>query len=238
METEFTHSSLLIELDALFDTRLGTIGGVSQELFNDVISNNYHNRLGDFFPNISNEEYRRLYSLRDKKTLFRTMINSIGHLLRDFAKSTIKNSINSPFIYKPRILINVHPYDLTTEEEELIIKGVAIVTNGMADIKCINRTYEELTPMYVKNNLSIMILYEYYNWLEIHSANKLFKKTTCPEVTLLGPAIYINPINKTKIPKEDPFRAFELLAEPIINLKLLPIEMFSIAIKDSKQDTE
>ena len=87
----------------------------------------------------------------------------------------------------------------------------------------------------VVNIIYIIILYEYYKWILIHTENGNFNKRGCPEVGMIGPAIYFKDIEESPDENIDPFKAFEILASPFICLNLIHIENFSLALKLSKQ---
>ena len=237
MKEEATFSTVLIELDALMDTRMATVSTFGDEAIETVLLDHYHERLIDRFKGIDEAAFRSRYEQRDRGILFGSMITPMGNLLAEFAQKTLKNAISTPFKYRPKILINIHPYQLAPEEIKIILAAVIVKTQQLADVEIVNWSYDEITPAYVKDQLSILILYEYYRWLELHSANENFKKTSCPEVTLLGPAIRFVSGN---LPKDDSssvevFEAIQELAGPFIGLQLLPIEHFSLVLKPKKQ---
>lgn len=226
MTSEISYSSLLIELDCLFDTRLGALMLMGEETLKHALPQ-YFQRPIDYFKDINNNQFLHLYANRDKEVLKNTGITQFKNFIEEFVSKTNQQVMNSPFHYKPKIVINIHPYVLDEEEIKVIILGVKTFTKGHADIEVVDMPYEALTPSFLKANISIIILYEYYKWLDIHSASKAFKRTTCPEVTMMGPAIYFKKPSKIE---DEPFSDVEKLAAPFIGLKLLPVEFFSVLV--------
>lgn len=230
-------SVIFVELDTILDTRLATLFEFGDEVAKHNLLNGYHGRLMDVFKGVSESQYVEKYKNRNKSYLKNAIGTPILYFIKDFIKKTHQNSINSPFQLTPKIVINSYPYVLTDDEAEVIIKSVRDVTLGYADIQMVHMTHEEITPQYVRENLSILVIYEFHQWLEMHCANGNFKKTSCPEVGLIGPRVlFKRPPAGYKI-EQDPFEAFETLAEPFIRLALFPAEHFSSLIRQKTNET-
>ncbi len=232
---ELELSTMLVELDCLLDTRLSLLSELDDEKLRKVLDM-YHKRDIDQFPFYSFNRFKENYDKRDKSVLNNALITPVMFLIQEFVKKTLLQIINSPFHLKPKVIINIHPYELTEEEINDIIKLIVIKTNKECDVEVISRGVDRLTVGYVKENISIMVMYKYYEWIEFHSKNKAFEKLTCPDINLFGPAIYFLPKQPRSDIKEDPFTSMEELAKPLIGLKLFPVEYFSfIKIKPQQQ---
>jgi len=230
------YSTIFVELDALLDTRLAILANLNDEDLIKILKADYQHRPMDVFPGVNDDEFKELYKNRDKYILKNAIITPIGRLLREFSEKTLNQVLNTPFHYAPKVILNVHPYKLNDDEVSTIVTALRAVTNDLCDIEITNLPYEEITPAYVKRNISLLILYEYYKWLEVHSSNGMFNKITCPEVSMMGPAIYFKKITKEILQSdENPFEAIELLASPLIGLKLLSIDNFSAAYRTVKE---
>lgn len=238
-----SQSVLFVELDCLFDTRLATLYSFGEDQLVNTFDESYYERLEDQFVGIDTAEFNLRYSQRNKKVLKDALPTPLIKLISEFVESTLSNSLNSPFKYLPKIAINSYPYNLTDEEKKLICASLYLKLDSACDIEISDLTYEELTPQVVKKEYAIMILYEYHKWIELHSASGAFKTTTCPDVTLIGPAIYPNGLPSQTILSQckdlniSPFRSIELTAGPLINLMLLPVAHFSMGLKLKKNVT-
>lgn len=233
MNKDIPFSTIMVELDALLDTRIACLSHLSNEQIKEIMDKGYHTRLIDEFPYVSFNSFKKIYSQRSKSVLQDAIITPVVYLVKEFAIKKLKQISNSPFHEKPRIIINTHPYVLNDEEIISLAECLITVTEGYSDVQFVNLSKEELTVGYVKNNISILVMYESYEWLEYHGKIGAFPKITCPEVTLFAPAIYFKPRTPLK-EGEDPFKAMELITAPLIGLKLLPIELFSLVIKPVK----
>lgn len=224
-------SCLLIELDALFDTRMSTLWSIDTDIAAVAIAQGYHDRPFDVFPGLEDKVFKEKYANRNKSTLKGALITPMASFINEFTVQTLKNINNTPFHYTPTILVNIHPYKLTEEEIAVVIAGVRALTHNLATIEVVDMSYNEITPMYAKLNLSVMVLYEYDKWLDVHSSKGEWK-TTCPEVTMLAPRIYMKqPSAKPDLDEEDPFELMMKVTSLFINLVLLPIDQFSMVMK-------
>lgn len=223
VEKDLETANFFIELDVLFDTRLAVILKHTDKKPTKDFGKEYRNRISDIFPFLTN--FKELYDNRDKSILEYAFISRFILVLQEYSKRILDNANKSPYQFKPTLIVNTYPYKLSDDEISVLIKGLIVKTGGYCDIQAVNMSYEEITPKYVKENLGALSLYDFDKWIELHSVNKNFEETTCPEVMMFGPKI-----NKkdSSIPKEDDFRAYELIASPLIGINLLPIEYFCV----------
>jgi hypothetical protein len=229
------YSTLLIEYDALFDTRLALINSYGEEALSKILNNDYFTRTMDKFPTIDYNEFQLKYSQRNKSLLADAIITPIVYMVSDFVYSTMVNAINGPDPLEPRIIVNTYPYVCSNEENTVVKEQLVEITNGNAVIEFIFKSPLEIRPAYLRDNVELMIMYDYVSWIEAHSKTDVFKRITIPDVTLIGPKIsFIEPnasiLHLLKKDNIDPFKVLQEKIAPIINLKLLPIHMFSLNI--------
>ena len=226
---------IYIDLDALLDTRLSTIYGYGDEIMQGVLSDNYFDRLIDNFKGIDTDDFKTKYSNRTKSVLQNAIICKVIKMIRELVEIMLQQALTSPFHTGPKIFLNIYPYKLLPEEEDVIIRGLIHVTNKVADIEIINLNKDELTPEFIKDKLAILFKYEYNEWLDAQANN--FKEKPCPEVGVIVPAIYASKeptkeeydmLHENKI---SPFRAIEILSAPVIGLKLHEVELFCANLK-------
>lgn len=221
------YKTLLVELDCLLDTRFTTLWLQDPSLAEQALKDEYHKRLKDLFRGVEVEDFNNWYSKRDKRTLAQSLPTPMKFLVLDFCKKTIEQMLATPFNFKPRVEINIHPYNLTETEQELIRQTFITSTKDMVDVKIVSYDYEYLNPLFVKENYELMIMYHYGKWLDAQSVNKLWEKYTCPNVTLMAPMLYMDHkvnIQKDKLESFD--KAMDFL-KPFVELSLVPVEMFS-----------
>lgn len=238
-------SKLLVDLDSLLDTRLALIYQKGTGFTDRALGSNYYQRTIDSFPGLPFDKFREAYKAREKTLLQNAVLTKINFLVREFVMSTLQQVTTSPFHMQPVVLVNTYPYVLTEVEETSIIRAVVSMTGGRADVGVVNLSPQEVTPKYLKREISLAIMYEGAQWVETHSALGTFKNVTCPDVGLLCPGLLFKEpdergLEECKRIGKTPFQAFEELAAPLIGIKFIGVEHFCIDIKvrPSAQETE
>jgi hypothetical protein len=225
--------AIMVMLDALLDTRLGTIAKIDGSKLPEILSSDtYHIRDCDEFTGIDRDVFLKTYADRDIDTLSNSMLTNMVPLLKHFV-GVIKNDINkTPFETETDIEVNYYPYKLSVEEVSLIKLAIKSKVNNIANVEMISMSPTDLTPIHCKANYAVMVMYTYNEWL---IANKdLFESCLMPEVALFVPAIYFEPRpsdeNIEAISKEimPPMQALELLVSVFVNLQLIDVKYFSI----------
>ena len=236
-EEKIDFSTIHVDLDSLVDTRLGTL--IKHNLFdinNREHVEQYFKREIDEFPSISFNDFKDLYDKRDKSVLRLSVGTHINHLLRDFCCSTLVLPMTSPWTLKPRLCLNIYPYQLTEEEETIIMKGMIASLRDLADIYIISLSNEELTPEYVKEKFSMFIKYDMFRWLDTYDNETAFEKIRIPEIGSVGPAIFYKDPRKEKefqnyiAEGNNPFKELCKILKPVINLTTLPVAQFSAKV--------
>lgn len=227
-------ASIYVELDALLDTRLGTLAKISPDLAAQVLSNGYHARTTDTFTGVDSATFNTLYSQRDVETLKLSVVTGIVPVLRDLAEKLTEQMQNRPYHDAITLVVNLYPYQLDSEEQDLIGKSIATLLSGTASVEVVNIASINLTPLHCKQHFSSMVMYDYDSWMSLHTDN--FKLARLPDVLVFSPAIYFTGSEPTKEEMDfavnqanHPFVATEMAAAPLVDLQLIDIKYFSIA---------
>jgi hypothetical protein len=231
MATTSKPTRLLIDLDALFDTRLVVLSEMEGDALTAALKHGYHERVSDSFPGVDFNDFKERYKKRDKRTLAKAFVTPLINLIKEFAIESLRNVNNTPFHNKPIVVINEYPYKLLSAEAAEIVNGVRHMTNGMCDIETVYLEPAQLTPLYVKLNLALMIMYDYEDWLEIHAVNGNWKKHTAPDVTLLVPMMSKLDVTQVSKNMHDNFLEIQKAVAPFVDLKFINTENFSLVLK-------
>ena len=228
MSAELMYSTFFVELDTLLDTRLSVIARLGDDVLKNVLLNGYHTRKIDKFKGVDDNYFKEAYANRDKSLLKDTIITPVGPMVKEYVVKTLSRVGLTPYNFKPRVIVNVFPYKLLDKEIQVIKTAVVSMTNKLSDVEVVYMNYEEITPTFLKANVSIFSMYSYSDWLNIHGLNGNLKKKTIPEISLLGPRIYFL---ESQTYEDSAISAIEELVAPVVNLNLLPIVTFSCAIR-------
>lgn len=233
MSKDIEPSGLLIDLDALFDTRLGTlILNNYDDLVRIFVANKYHIRLDDGFNNmIDKDKFYENYAKRNKETLANSTLSLCIDIVKDFVATTLKTDPVNPIVFYPKIYINTYPYQLTKEETDNIILGIYSHLKCKAQVETVSLDPSMLTIDFINQNLSVIIMYEYNKWLDTQTELGNFNKGACPQVTLIGPRLFFKETPKSATEVDKTFTILDNIAKPFINLELLPSLFFSTFLK-------
>jgi hypothetical protein len=232
---EFEKVSFYVDLDALLDTRAGTLFRHDPKVLELNLQKDYYLRTTDEFEGIDFDLYRELYSKRDIETLKHSLVTRVMPMLMDFAKDTLRAIINSPYQRQPKVVINIFPYELSESTERYVIAAVRALSHGLFDVEVIRTSYENLTPSYVKSNFLFMAMYSYWEWLDAQAQNGEFEKTQCPHVTLIGPQLIKSKEAERLLKGIDAFDAIEKYSSPFIRLSLFPVAQFCADLQRIKE---
>lgn len=231
-----TRQGVYVDCDALWDTRLGTLARLSDDLAQKTLfSGSYHGRERDHFEHADMEAYKTLYAQRDGDTLSHSMRTGVADLVKQLAAALTEQAIARPYHSGPKIVVNLYPYSSTLSgiEKDEIHKVIATWVRLPAEqVELLSLSMEDLTPEFVRaSNIAAMFMYDPHSWMEAQS--EAFVKTRIPDVMLFGPAILQQAITDQDRSEflsnsMDPFKATEFLASPLVNLQLLAAEFFSI----------
>lgn len=237
-------SFILLMLDALFDTRIGTIAKHDTALASRVLSSgNYFKRETDEFEDITVEKFKELYAKRDVETLKLSIVTNMVFLLQRIVKDAMCADSMAPNDEKLIIHLNIWPYDnLNQDEIDMFRDCLRYYTYSYPEIVVISAPLDTLTPEYCKENYDIMIMYDYETYLETHL--EALQKLQMPQVSLIGPQMCRckkfdeeaeEEIKKMNI---DRYRAMEIGMTPIVALKLMPVSLYCISeqINPSNKD--
>ncbi len=208
--------SVLIELDALLDTRIGTVSRLNSDDAIKLIQNGaaYRTRLSDdlntLVPSINLDEYKGTYKARDADTLAVSSITPFVIILREIASQFETALIHTPLMERATIDVNVYPYKLTTEETMAIQQCISHYVNSvtmevkapkaataspsytaMVEVRMLNIPGANLDPGFIKAGYGTVILYDFWDgWLS-HFINYFAEGgTRLPQVTFIIPDLY------------------------------------------------
>jgi hypothetical protein len=231
-------SIVLVELDAILDTRLPVMGLIASQAALDASKDDrYFNRLIDDFSEINGigkDAFRQVYLKRDADVARASVITEIPFILNELVTHLEQEARDTPFLKQVQVEVNVYPYEFDAEERDMIALAVMSRCGIETEVKCIRIPPAHLTPQFCKGRYSGLILYNFRDWMEHHLEG--FKHVKMPRVSVMAPALYYD-----VVPADDAFvgdglsehiTAFQLSEVGCIELfalSLLPASNFSMA---------
>lgn len=218
---------ILISLDALLDTRSGALFRLDSDATSRLLKSRYYaGRVIDDFPGVDMAKYKAIYDQRDKRVLkYSSITNTVG-IVHDFVQRVMNKNLNAPVDMDVEVHLNIHPYKLTDNEKKTLIIALGCKLPLAPNVIVVDYSLDYLNPIFVKNTYNTMVMYDFFEWLEIHSANKLIEKHPVPEVTIFTPALLKFKDETTPTNLAEQFTNVMTVMQPFINVLFLPVDVF------------
>jgi hypothetical protein len=234
-----TNQTILIDLDAILDTRLGTVSRISQGAAAAVMNNGYWERDEDNFSKLSggeilNDEYAELYRKRDVETLKRSALTRIVDVLGPVTKALQEKQAARVEVKDICLKINIAPYEVTVAEGDEIATAMRAYVAVNTIIEVVNIPLEKLTPDNLDALCDIYIFYDYNEWFKVHG-NRLLEKPI-PMMTIMVPMLMANKdsvtdndlLDKDTGMAHDPFKLHQMILAEYIGVEFQPAFVFSV----------
>lgn len=237
---------IYIDLDSLFDTRLGTVAEINPALVPIALDQGHLTRNSDEYSFISTATYKSLYELRNSETLKLSPLTGCHKLLASAVVNMLKASIDSPDITGVKISVNIWPYKLTEKEIGDLLDLIVDKTGKLVQVEIIDVKFSDLTFKYCENKFDMLFIYDYMNFIENNIKAGNHKKSSLNDRMLIAPEIYLRSVSKeelNKVYKANPkvsgyttADAIKSLASPVVMLELVEPSIFSVDIELYQSD--
>lgn len=236
MKKHNIHKKILINADAAWDFRQGTMTKISPDFAALVTTQPeyYTRRLDRFGPSdnqLKPEIYEKVFK-RYQHDIFRISLKTeIYGFLLDLCKQYIKQVVYAPFLTDFSLEFNIYPIVLSEEEEREIIACLKELL-GELKFSIVRIAPEQLTLANVREHYTAMVMYNYHDWLNLH--HEEMKKSNIRDVGLFVPRLFFGDVTKLsdEALKElhahgkDEFDIFRELLIPFVNIQMLPVSLF------------
>lgn len=233
---------ILVELDCLLDTRLGTLAKINPEEAIKVLDNGYFTREWDNFPGFNKTEFDEAYHARDEETLQNSILTGMYFFLMSRFSDIRKQIIDRRDYDGIELLINVYPYKLDDDTKDAIGLAMASHFTTIESVKVVDMEYKEISPTYCANELTALVLYDWDTWT--NAQVDWITKDGCSlpknlavmfNVTVWAPALYkVEPPTKDELDKHmaemelHPLKVMEQCAAALYNLVMISPRYFCL----------
>lgn len=190
---------LVIELDALFDTRLGTLADLNDDYAFNALMNGFPDRWTDdpisYEAGCSTMAYQERYSKRDTKILKLSHPTDFALDFKDIIEDLECRSVaGDPTVAKKlEILVNYHPYKLTNAEIEVYVKSLRTIFKCITPIRMISMDIAAMTTEWMKEcDIVGAYIYNYSSWVDEAITRRLMQGEQpegIPEVVVYFPTL-------------------------------------------------
>lgn len=228
---------ILVDLDALLDTRLGTMHLIDPDKAKAlVVDDRYYLRLKDDFSDIVGVDaatFAEHYAKRDVSTLQHSVVTNIAFVLAELVHKLEVRRSEIPNAPKPMVQLNIWPYQLNDHEREMMTNAVLCFSGIETRVDVVTIPPERLTMTMLRKSYAMVIMYDYVTWTRLHMTE--MQSVQAPTVTLFVPALAAGDIPTSEQLEDmgingrvDPFRLMEIAFAETIGLDAMPAYQFSI----------
>ena len=224
---------LMVDLDALFDTRLATLERIDVKLAANALSKGYLDREDDSFEHLPLDLFKKVYALRDEEVLGNSSMTPIKEIVFDFIKTANDEQKSGKTGRYPDVYINVWPYRIAADAIGELISPIYKACDKKANIHVVNLSPDKLLPSEITKELSFIIKYDYMDWLIAQGTTNQLQNHRLQHVTLIAPRLYLSgkpndeEFQNVTANGFEPHTAAELYFSPYIKLELYIARMFS-----------
>lgn len=227
---------ILIELDALLDTRLGLVSQLNPSAATQMVQDpNYYLRTSDNFSQwtgIPHEEYRKRWYNRDKSILPVSMVTHFILTLGKLLESAAQGAITDPVDDQLELVINLYPYVLSDEEARAITHAMLHYIPSTVHVTTVNIPYEDLYFGYLRKEYTTYIVYDFERWQTAQAV--CLRQDVMPNVTIMTPTRWMDqepelePHEKESIQGGDYFSFIANVFTPLFRLEYFDMFHFCI----------
>lgn len=217
---------IFVDIDCLFDTRLGTLVNHDIKLLDKVDIQEYLKRPKDVSPYIPLDNFSELYAKRDVSTLRASKQTLLLYGLSRVALALEKLRMKDPSVEQTRFYINFHPYDVSEEEMDLVCGAILDVLPPFCTIDKTSISLKDMTPKYLDNNVDCWYVYEFNNWLIAQEEN--LKTLRIPTLSIMTPRLFAGEIGDVSL-----FSDVEIGLSQSFKLHYQPVDDYSLFLPPS-----
>lgn len=206
--TKLSKSIFLVDLDSIFDTRLGLLSVMFPNLATAVVHDkSYYNRTSDRFEFdgivIGHEFFRPYYDRRNKYLLKCSGVTLIPYLICNEIIRHKTTMDNGECLEPCKIFVNTYPYKLLEEEKENIKAVFYQYLNEELEFEFIRRNNKQVTIDFIKDTgIDLILKYDGLAWIESLDKKKLLGDPI-KDTTICIPKIVNRYGNKIKDMEKD-----------------------------------
>jgi len=229
---------LLLDLDALMDTRMGTLMLLDPELSKTLSPEKYRARTMDDFEEITdgrvtNKAFQERYAKRDYDVLRRSIVTGVLPVLLTYIAGLEERLVRQVDVAGIRIDLNIWPYSLPGPLIEMYKNCLTALVPPYVEVHVVSHSPESLSPEALSRQYSGWVTYHFHPWLELHNETLLVKPIN--GVSVILPKLYYRELGEEdeltgELQGADRHGLLELVMEDYIHLEHIPVSDFSFIV--------
>ncbi|MNH68448.1 hypothetical protein D3C73_205290 [compost metagenome] len=227
--------NLMFDLDAMYDSRMGTLLRMRDDIAQILPLAQYRQRTMDDWTTltgglITTEAFNEQYARRDLATLKRCIITGMVPVLMNYIDSLKERFFRGVDVSSISVDINSYPYVIPGPIADTLQNCLRILLPTYVNVNMCRHSPESMTPTFLKKHYNGWITYDHDTWLTLHKEELL--GVPINEVACITPKLF------KKEPEElvgDEIEAFrdmdkhgllELIMEDFLHIEHIPVSDF------------
>lgn len=226
---------LLLDLDALFDSRFGTLLKLDRDAAHLAVRNGYQIRDWDNMEaltegKITNDQFDKAYAARNRETLQKSIITGIPHVLVMYINQLQDRFLRRVNVSTITITLNTFPYQLPGPDIQAMVEALGVIIPEHVKINAVRVNLQKLDPDNLKASFDAWCTYDFDAWLKIHQEALLFKRAN--SVTVILPQRHLSAPEQYELADDEDLNKLDkcsllaMVMEEFIHLEFLPIGDF------------
>lgn len=233
---------LLLDLDAMLDTRMGTLFRLDPQATDWFNLEAYRNRTKDDFTEltggrITTEQFQEQYARRDVETLKHSVITGVIPILINYIESMAERLYRGVDITSVRVDINTFPYVLAPILRDAFVQTLHALLPEYTVVRAIRLDPVKTDVEFMKTYYNGWMTYDFHTWLNVHHQDLLVKRMN--DVSVILPKLFMRELGEytedvdisDELRQADKHGLFELVMEDFVHLEHMPVEDFCFIIQ-------
>ncbi|ANZ49314.1 putative virion structural protein [Erwinia phage Machina] len=221
----------LVDIDTLFDTRLGWAKVIAPEALEKLELDAFRKRHTDIWAEaIGIQNWSEQLKQRDKRALFLSDPTEFLLGLKNQVLVDLTTLVMSSPIDRPTVTINMWPYtDLTAEQSDAFLQNFRQLYNEVK-VDMVYIDHKDLSPGRLDSMWDIWYMFDWFNWVTVHAGN--FAKKI-PQFKIHPPALLTDGLTTEAIEAIErdgvnPFSALTRFMEELVTIDPVDARLYSI----------
>lgn len=234
---------ILIDLDSILDTRLGTLHCNNPEAALDLVTRTeyWHRTFTDWSKltngKVTDDEFNQWWAKRGNTELHASRMTNIILVLMKIVNDYFNNLDEGVVTDELALTVNIYPYSLDGEEMDDMSMILRTYLNADLFIEYISASPEEITPTYLHDNYAAMIIWDFHTWIKLQA--EALVKRPCPTINVIGPKLFEkDPSALTTSQKADEFTKFKLIMLEMLGYEYVNVDYYCMFVPPSADELE
>lgn len=234
--------NLLLDLDGMFDTRMGTLLSLHSDLPSVLPIHEYRRRTIDDWDAltkgaVTTEAFNEAYAKRDLDTLKRSIISGMVPVLMNYIDSLQSRFFRGVDVSSVSVDMNTWPYALPGPLAETFKNCLRTLMPTFVNVNAVSIKPETMTPLFLKTHYSGWVTYSHHAWLEMHQLELLGNPIN--GVAVITPKLLVKVLGEdehSEVFKDvDKHGLLEMVMEDYLHIEHVPVSDFCFVLPKTYQ---